>query len=173
MHTLLLNASHEVLKIVNWKRAVRLTLFEKAEVIAHYSDKTIKTPNATFNVPSVIRLKKMVKPYKRFGQVKFSKINLYIRDNYKCQYCDKKFKYSELTIDHIIPRSRGGESTWTNCVTCCYKCNIFKADKNLKNSGLQLMSIPRPPRYSDLLKQSILYRTNDIPDIWKEILEQR
>lgn len=134
---LVLNASYEPLNICNWKRAVILVFKGKAEQI----ENTSKVIYANFNVPSVIRLKRYVKvPYK---EIPLTRRNLMHRDHYSCQYCNSKA--SELTIDHVVPTSRGGADSWDNVVACCQKCNVKKGNHTPKESGMRLLRQPKIP----------------------------
>lgn len=99
--------------------------------------------NAIFRIPEVIQLTRYDKIPKR--KICFSRRSLFRRDNFSCQYCGKKPGGSELTIDHIVPKSLGGQTTWENCVLACIKCNIKKANKNLFESNMKLLSVPMKP----------------------------
>jgi 5-methylcytosine-specific restriction endonuclease McrA len=109
----------------------------------------VRTATISIPVPEVIVLAK-------YGDlptrgVAFSRANLYKRDRYTCQYCGRKQASAELTIDHIVPRSRGGQSTWTNCVVACIRCNSRKADRTLAQSGLALATAPVKPDWTPRL----------------------
>ncbi|OGI17344.1 MAG: HNH endonuclease [Candidatus Melainabacteria bacterium RIFOXYA12_FULL_32_12] len=146
---LLLNASYEPLNLCSWRRALVLLLKGKAEKVEAYESLI----SENIYVPSVIRLRYyVVVPYK---ELPFNRKNIMHRDNYTCQYCGKVS--SSLTIDHIIPKSKGGKSTWENVVAACARCNSLKADKTLEESGLRLRKNPgRPKNYIrfELTKQS-------------------
>jgi DNA-directed RNA polymerase subunit RPC12/RpoP len=124
---LVLNSSYEPLHFTNWKRAIILLFKDKAKLISK----------------RVIRLVNYVRlPFIRLGETFPSRNLIYKRDNYECQYCGSK---KNLTIDHVKPRSKGGNDTWTNLVTACSSCNVKKGSKTLKESGLILKSTPRAP----------------------------
>jgi 5-methylcytosine-specific restriction endonuclease McrA len=134
---LLLNASYEPLNVCTWKRAVSLMLKGKAEEV-EYTEKLI---NRTISTPSVIKLRYYVAvPYK---ELPFSKKNVLLRDNHTCQYCGKKAK--ELTVDHIIPKSKGGGNSWENLVTACAECNCKKANRTPQEAGMKLVKNPLKP----------------------------
>ena len=122
---LLLNITYEPLKIINWKRAVSLFLLGKVEVLEEYS-REIHSVSFAIKLPSVVRLLKMVK--RPNSPVKFSRQNIYARDKYRCQYCGMRFPSEEFTYDHIIPKSRGGKTEWTNIVTCCMSVTGKRGD---------------------------------------------
>lgn len=134
---LVLNASYEPLNITSWRRAVILLLKGKAEQIEHNG----KLIAQNLPLPTVIRLRSYVKiPYK---EISLSRRNVLHRDSYTCQYCaDRRH---DLTIDHIVPRSRGGGDTWDNVVAACLRCNVKKGDRTPREAGMPLMTTPRRP----------------------------
>jgi 5-methylcytosine-specific restriction endonuclease McrA len=139
---LLLNTTFEPLTALPLRRAVVLVVCGKAEVV-HGDPSGIELHSATDSVvvPSVIRLATYVRvPYR--ARVPLTRAGLMHRDRHRCAYCGGRAE----TIDHVIPRSRGGEHTWQNCVACCVKCNHRKADKLLSELGWRLRVVPRAPR---------------------------
>jgi 5-methylcytosine-specific restriction endonuclease McrA len=139
---LLLNTTFEPLTALPLRRAVVLLVCGKAEVV-HGDPSGIQLHSATDSVvvPSVIRLATYVRvPYR--ARVPLTRAGLMHRDRHRCAYCGGRAE----TIDHVIPRSRGGEHTWQNCVACCVKCNHRKADKLLSELGWRLRVVPRAPR---------------------------
>jgi 5-methylcytosine-specific restriction endonuclease McrA len=116
--TLLLNATYEPLKVVNWQKAITLLCQGKVEVISVY-DREIRAVSFSIKLPSVIRLLRYIKIKRRFDYVPFSRANIYARDNHSCQYCGDVFPTSELTFDHVVPVAHGGRKDWENIVTCC------------------------------------------------------
>lgn len=139
---LLLNTTFEPLTALPLRRAVVLVVCGKAEVV-HGDPSGIELHSATDSVvvPSVIRLASYVRvPYR--ARVPLTRAGLMHRDRHRCAYCGGRAE----TIDHVIPRSRGGEHTWQNCVACCVKCNHRKADKLLSELGWRLRVVPRAPR---------------------------
>lgn len=134
---LVLNASYEPLNICSWRRAVVLILKGKAEQVEHNG----KLVLPDLPLPTVIRLRYYVKiPYK---EITLSRRNVLHRDSYICQYCGDR--RHDLTIDHIIPRCRGGSDSWDNVVAACLKCNVKKGDRTIKESGMSLLTSPRRP----------------------------
>jgi 5-methylcytosine-specific restriction endonuclease McrA len=125
---LVLNASYEPINITTWKRAFVLLLKEKAQIINH----------------RVIRLIEYIKiPFTKLHNNKPTRSAIYARDGHKCQYCGATRK---LTIDHVIPRSKGGSDDWDNLVVACSSCNIKKGDKYLEHTGMKLIRKPMQPR---------------------------
>ena len=146
--TLLLSASYEPIKVISWKRAVVLSILGKVEVMERYAS-VIHSPSLSMRLPAVVRLHRYVKNLPR--RVKFSRQNLYLRDNYTCQYCNRSHPSSQLTYDHIRPRSEGGATTWTNVVTACIRCNLKKGNKPLSQVNFRLLQEPREPRWLPVL----------------------
>ena len=121
-----------------------------AELNVHKGEQCIKTVQFKIKVPEVI----LLTFYNGMPQMEivFSRRNLYRRDAYTCQYCGCKPGSEELTIDHIVARSKGGKSTWENCVLACIKCNHKKGDKLPGEAGMKLLSIPKKPSWSPTIK---------------------
>ncbi|WP_231714508.1 HNH endonuclease [Desulfonema ishimotonii] len=139
--------------MVNWKRAMCLVAKEKVQVLA-YSEQTVKTAEgACFKIPAVIKLIKLIRTLYR-ARVPFSKKNVFVRDGYRCAYCGaRKFR---LTIDHIIPKSRGGRDDFDNCVASCKKCNTRKGNKTPREAGMSLRVKPYQPTISEFLRLKII-----------------
>lgn len=138
---LVLNANYEPLNVCNTKRAVNLWLSGKAEMLLNGRG-VIRTVRREIPRPSVIRLSYMVKrPYPR---VRLSKKEIFRRDEYRCQYCGQA--KAQLTLDHIIPRHRGGDYSWSNLVTACPSCNLKKGGRTLRQAGMRLLRKPTEPR---------------------------
>lgn len=141
--TLLLNASFEPMKVISWQRAITLVFLGKVEVVEAYEHE-VRGVNTTLPMPSVVRLRRYARQERR---VKFSRANVYRRDNFECQYCGVQPGASELTLDHVNPRARGGRTEWTNIVTCCTTCNARKADRTPEQARMNLARPPVRPEY--------------------------
>ena len=118
------------------------------------------------SLPAVVKLNKYFRTHPR--KVKFSRQNLYYRDNYTCQYCHKPMPASLLTYDHVVPRSKGGKTCWTNVVTACTRCNLKKGNKLLHQSSFRLEREPREPGWLPALAPTL--RPESAPDIWRTYL---
>lgn len=140
MQVLLLNASYEPVRVITAQRAVVLILTGKAESVAE-SELTMRSPSTEIRVPLVARLIKMAK-VPRMAKVPFSRKMLNTRDKGLCQFNDCQEKGT--TIDHVVPRANGGQTTWENCVMACQSCNFKKADKTLQELGWTLKAKPEP-----------------------------
>ena len=167
MRSLLLNASYEPLRVITWQKAIVLLVKGKVEVIASY-DRRIRGVRISLVLPSVLRLVRRVRVARRFHQVPFSRSNIYLRDKYRCQYCAKRFRASELTFDHVVPVSRGGRQVWENIVTCCIDCNRKKGGRTPREARLTLVRQPRRPSY--LPAHAITYGMNEVPNSWRDYL---
>jgi 5-methylcytosine-specific restriction endonuclease McrA len=128
---LVLDVGMRPLRVENWQRAICGLFLGKVEVVEwkyHSKDRTIQSTSGPWPVPSVVRV---LSQFKRDRiRVKFSRINIYTRDEFKCQFCATRFESEDLTFDHVIPRSRGGKTTWENIVTSCVPCNRQKRDRH-------------------------------------------
>lgn len=140
---LVLNADYEPLNICTLNRAMKLIFTEKADCLHTLDTKSIKSSSGvSFVIPTVIRMKYQVK--KKYNhQYKVSRLGVYSRDNFTCQYCGKS--NVDLSLDHVFPRYLGGTHTWDNLVTCCKKCNGLKGWRTLEQSGMKLLSKPKIP----------------------------
>lgn len=143
---LVLNLDHYPVAVVPVQKAMVLLLLEKANLLATYELLEIRTVTRSFAYPAVIRLAQYKNiPYKG---VLLNRANLFRRDQGQCQYCGST---KQLTIDHVIPRSKGGKTSWTNLVTACSRCNVGKGDKSLEQAGLTLKVAPFVPSLSYFL----------------------
>lgn len=118
----------------------------------------------TFRIPSVVVLKDYVKPQKR---VAFTRFNLFLRDEFCCQYCTAK---GDLTFDHVLPRSRGGITSWENVVAACSPCNLRKGSATLRQSGMQLARKPRQPTAEEMQAHGRRFPPNYLHDSWVDYL---
>jgi 5-methylcytosine-specific restriction endonuclease McrA len=163
MKTLVLDMCYQPIHAVSFKKAITYVVKGKVHVIESY-DIII---HADWKMPAVVRLTHWVS--KKVRPVPFSKRNVYLRDNGRCQYCDKPVSQEELTFDHVIPRSRGGERTWENIVTACRRCNTKKANKTPREAGLTLKKKPVQPKWLPFVNTSVL-RMQEVPRQWREFL---
>ena len=138
---LVLNQGYEPINICRSRRAIVLVLRGKAEILEN-SRGEVRSVSQIFQIPSVIRLVYMVnRPHHRR---KLTKVEVFNRDRYTCQYCGRQTK--ELTLDHVNPRGRGGEHTWGNIVSACIPCNRRKGGHTPGEAGMKLLRQPRIPR---------------------------
>jgi 5-methylcytosine-specific restriction endonuclease McrA len=163
-HALVLNASFEPLHIVSWQRALQLLFQGKVEVIEE-SDQEVHTVRLTIRVPAVLRLLTYVPLTKKKQVIRFSRLNVFIRDRYTCQYCGNAFAKSQLTLDHVIPVVQGGGKSWENIVTACKPCNQKKGGRTPAQSSMQLIEKPKRPIW--LPTAGIQFGVSVTPDRWK------
>jgi 5-methylcytosine-specific restriction endonuclease McrA len=160
-HVLVLNASYEPLNVCTVRRAHVLVFKGKAEVVEHLG-KPLRSATENFVWPHVIRLLNYVRVPKAV-QRKISRRALFARDGWRCQYCGQTGK---LTLDHVVPRSRGGDSVWENVVTSCAPCNLRKGDRTLEEAGMRPIRAPRPPAPALF----VTLAAPSIPDGWHTYL---
>ncbi|SFP96284.1 5-methylcytosine-specific restriction endonuclease McrA [Amycolatopsis arida] len=160
---LLLNATFEPLTALPLRRAVVLVVCGKAEVVhGDPAGLTLHAATVSVPVPSVIRLSNYVRvPYR--AQAPLTRAGLMHRDRFRCAYCGGRAE----TIDHVVPRSRGGQHTWENCVACCAKCNHRKADRLLSELGWRLRTVPRVPHGPHW---RLLAHSTDADPQWRQYL---
>ncbi|WP_261664098.1 HNH endonuclease [Deinococcus sp. Marseille-Q6407] len=139
---LVLNASYEPLQVTSIKRAITLTQFGVAEVLEESRD-VVRSPSTVMQVPSVIRLRRYVRRPNTFA-VPFNRRNVLRRDAFTCQYCGSG---ENLTLDHVMPRSRGGRHEWTNVTTACRDCNQRKGSRTPEEAQMPLQHGPRVPSF--------------------------
>ena len=166
-HTLLLNATYEPLKVVNWRKAVTLWCQGKVEVISVY-DREVRSVSISFKLPSVIRLLRYIRIKRSFDYVPFSRANIYARDNYTCQYCSETMSTGELTFDHVVPVTHGGRKDWENIVTCCISCNRRKGGRTPHQAGMRLVRSPRRPKRAPAIRITVGLR--NAPESWRDYL---
>ncbi len=148
---LVLNRGYEPISICSVKKAVLLLVLAKAEIVEVRQGLVLRSVSAAYPLPSVIRLTTYVRvPYK---QVELTRRNIMRRDSFQCQYCGTTTE--PLTVDHVIPRSRGGADTWENLVCACIRCNNLKGDRTPEEAGMRLLRLPRRPHPILFLKQFV------------------
>jgi 5-methylcytosine-specific restriction endonuclease McrA len=163
--TLLLSQSYEPIKLISWRRAFTLLTLGKVEVVEEY-DHQVRTCQVAFHMPAVVRL---LRSFRRFRKpVKFSRVNIYARDSYRCQYCGTEAPVSDLTYDHVVPRAQGGRTTWDNIVACCFRCNRDKGARTPRQAGMRLRKQPTQPRW--VPAWTIRVSTTSIPEAWRDYL---
>ncbi len=166
--SLVLNAdfrplSYFPLSLWSWQDAIKAVYSERVTIIAEY-DQVVHSPSVEINIPSVIVLKDYVKPVKSTA---FTRFNLFLRDEFTCQYCGST---GDMTFDHVIPRARGGKTTWQNVVASCSPCNLRKGSKLVKEARMQLHKPPRTPSPSELLNAGRKFPPNYMHESWMDYL---
>ncbi len=139
---LVLNQDYSPISVCSAERAFLLIHLEKAELVHEDESLQMRTVNMTYPTPSVIRLQDYI--YVPFKSVMLSRQNVFKRDGHECMYCGSK---KDLTLDHVLPKSRGGKSTWDNLATACKKCNSIKGNKTPEEAEMPLAQQPFKPSY--------------------------
>jgi 5-methylcytosine-specific restriction endonuclease McrA len=157
------DSAFKPIEIVGWEEAFLLTWLNKAWA-AEYSDKWVHSATQSFQIPSVIVLFQYID--EKFFTLPCTRKNILVRDENKCQYCANRFREADLTIDHVIPRSKGGQSGWNNVVAACKPCNQKKRDYLVENAPVSLIRQPKKPSYRSIIKK----RFQNVNLKWKEYL---
>ncbi len=169
--TLVLNAdfrplSYFPLSIWPWQDAVKATLLGRVNTVAEY-DRVIHSPSLEMALPSVVSLKDYIKPADRPA---FTRFNVFLRDKFTCQYSGQRLPAHELTFDHVIPRSRGGRTSWENVVTASGEYNLRKGNRTPEQAGLRLRHPPRRPNTWELLENGRSFPPNYLHESWRDYL---
>lgn len=143
MRTLVLDQSYRPHRVVSWQRAITMLFQGKVQVLEEY-DEDIRSVSITIKMPAVVRLLRQTIWRKK--SVKFSRINVATRDDFRCQYCGTKHSLRDLTYDHVVPRAQGGRTTWQNIVMSCQPCNEKKGNRTPKQAGMRLRKEPVKPK---------------------------
>ena len=138
--------SYLPISLIQWKEAIKYIYHDKCDILEWYDDWLVRSPSWETRVPAVIMMREYVK---HKSEVRFSKSNLFLRDSYTCCYCGEKQTKKDLTMDHVLPLSKGGETSWTNIVTACGPCNFSKSDR------IDIRPIYKPyrPGYWELVRK--------------------
>lgn len=163
--TLLLNATYEPLRVISWQRAVSMLCVGKVEVVKSY-DRILRAVSWSLKMPAVVRLTSFVQRQRM--RIAMTRQNIFLRDNYQCQYCLKKLSAKELTRDHVLPRSKGGGMTWENIVSACVACNGNKGCRTPAEANMRLAKKPERPR--GLLGKYALNLGSKPEESWKDFL---
>jgi len=168
---LVLNADYRPLSYYplstwGWVDTIKAVCRGTVTVLSEY-DREIRSPSMSIKLPSVIVLNDFVKPAKTPA---FSRFNVFLRDGWRCQYCNKKYKTNDLTFDHVIPRCKGGLTTWENIVTACRKCNLNKGSRSVKESGFPLLSKPHQPDFFSLNDKGRKFPPTFLHESWQDYL---
>lgn len=163
METLMLTPWMAPHKIISWQRAVVLAYLGKVEVIETW-DADLRGPSVAMKAPAVVRLTKGSVSTKK--AVRFSRINVYTRDGFRCQYCGARKPLRQLNYDHVVPRVKGGKTVWENIVTSCYGCNDKKGCRTPEEAGMRLLRAPFKPK-SLPVTAPVRLGEIDVPEVWQ------
>ena len=168
--TLVLNADarpYSILPLstISWQESIKQLVLERVTVLEWYDDWIISSPSWETKVPAVVIVKDYIK---KNTTVRFSKYNLFLRDQFTCQYCNEQLPHrNKCTVDHVVPVSRGGKNAWTNCVTACSPCNVAKGNSLYPRPRRQ----PYKPTYYDLVKNKELLQLKIKHQSWNNYIK--
>ena len=165
---LVLNADYRPLSYLPlslwpWQESIKAAFLDRVVVLAEY-ETCVRSPSVEFRIPSVVVLREYVKPAKTAA---FTRFNLFLRDEFSCQYCGAK---DALTFDHVVPRCRGGRTTWDNVVASCGPCNLRKGSRTLKQAGMHLRRRPAQPTPDQLQSVGRKFPPNHLHESWMDFL---
>ena len=155
--------SYYPLSLWSWQDAIKAVCLDRVNIVSEY-DRVIKSPSFEMRLPSVVCLKSYIKPS---ANPAFTRFNLFLRDRFECQYCGSG---QELTFDHVIPRSRGGQTTWENVVAACSPCNLRKANKMPRDIRMWPNQTPYQPTAFDLHANGRKFPPNHLHESWMDYL---
>ena len=158
--------SYFPLSLWSWQETVKAVFLERVDILNEY-DRRVRSPSWSFALPSVISLKQYIAAAKRPA---FTRFNVFLRDRFSCQYCSVGGPASELTFDHVTPRSRGGHTTWENVVTACMRCNLGKGDRLPRECRMHPNVKPRMPSVHDLQRNGRAFPPNYLHQSWHDFL---
>lgn len=159
---LVLNASYEPLSICDARNAILLLFGGKAVVVVNHPERSVRSISTTFPLPVIVRLTCFVRV--PFRNAPLNRKNLLKRDEFRCQYCGRSDR--PLTLDHILPKSRGGEESWENLITACRPCNSIKGDRTPAEAGMNLLQKPFRPTHIMMIRQHV----PPVAEAWKPYL---
>ena len=155
--------SYYPLSIWCWQDAIKAVFLERVNIVSEY-DKTVRSPSFEMRLPSVVSLKTYVKPSRHPA---FTRFNVFLRDRFTCQYCGTR---EDLTFDHVVPRSKGGHTTWENVVAACSPCNLRKGDRLPREVEMWPMQPPFAPSLQDLHRNGRMFPPNYLHESWLDYL---
>jgi 5-methylcytosine-specific restriction endonuclease McrA len=158
--------SYFPLSLWPWQETVKAVFLERVNVLAEY-DEVVHSPSVQFRLPSVISLKEYIPLARRPA---FTRFNVFLRDRFACQYCGRRSVPEELTFDHIVPRSRGGRTTWGNVVAACSACNVRKGNRLPNEARMHPLAWPERPSVHELQENGRAFPPNYLHASWRDFL---
>jgi 5-methylcytosine-specific restriction endonuclease McrA len=155
--------SYFPLSLWSWQDTVKAVFLERVNIVAEY-DRVVRAVSLEMRLPSVVSLKTYVKPTRNPA---FTRFNVFLRDRFQCQYCGAR---DDLTFDHVVPRSRGGRTTWDNVVTACAPCNLLKGGRLPHRAAMHPRSAPHRPSVSELQNNGRMFPPNYLHVSWADYL---
>ncbi len=158
--------SYFPLSLWPWQEVVKAVFLDRVNIISEY-DNEVHSPSFTMRLPSVISLKEFVQQSRRPA---FTRFNVFLRDRFRCQYCADTFPTHELTFDHVVPRSRGGRTSWNNVVTACQTCNLLKGSRLPHEVHMHPRRRPLQPTTHELQENGRAFPPNYLHQSWRDFL---
>jgi 5-methylcytosine-specific restriction endonuclease McrA len=158
--------SYFPLSLWPWQEAVKAVCLDRVNIVAQY-DRVVRSPSFEMRLPSVVSLREYIPSNRRPA---FTRFNVFLRDAFTCQYCAQRFPTHELTFDHVIPRSRGGKTTWMNVVTACTGCNLRKGNRLPRHAGMHPLTEPHEPTTQHLQQNGRSFPPNFLHESWRDFL---
>jgi 5-methylcytosine-specific restriction endonuclease McrA len=158
--------SYFPLSLWSWQDSVKAVFLDRVSVISEY-DRTIRSPSLEMKLPSVIALKEYIPAARRPA---FTRFNVFLRDKFDCQYCGESYPAHDLTFDHLIPRSLGGRTTWSNVVAACAPCNLRKGNRLAHQAGMHPIRLPSEPTSTELQENGRAFPPNYLHQSWRDFL---
>jgi len=158
--------SYFPLSLWSWQEAVKAVVSDRVHVVSEY-ERVVRSPRWRLRLPSVISLKDYIHTSRRPA---FTRFNVFLRDRFSCQYCGLSFPTHDLTFDHVIPRSKGGRTTWSNVVTACAPCNLRKGNLLPRQAGMLPLTPPVEPSSIRLQEHGRAFPPNYLHDSWRDFL---
>ncbi len=155
--------SYYPLSLWSWQDAIKAVFLDRVNIVSNY-DRFVRSPTFEMQLPSVVSLKTYIKPSRHPA---FTRFNVFLRDRFTCQYCGAR---EELTFDHVLPRSKGGTTTWENVVAACSPCNLRKGDKLCRDVAMHPATLPYPPSINDLHSAGRAFPPNYLHESWMDYL---
>lgn len=155
--------SYYPLSLWSWQDAIKAVFLERVNIVSEY-EFCVRSPSFEMRLPSVVSLKSYIRPARNPA---FTRFNVFLRDRFECQYCGAD---EDLTFDHLVPRSGGGQTTWDNVVTACAPCNLRKGNKPFSAIGMQPRHMPYEPSVHDLHNNGRLFPPNYLHESWLDYL---
>ena len=168
---LVLNADYRPLSYFplstwGWQETIKAIFLDRVMVLSHY-DRVVRSPSAEYRLPSVVALRQYIPLTRR---PPFTRFNVFLRDRFTCQYCGEPNTASELTFDHVVPRSRGGRTAWENVVTACTHCNLAKGSRLPRECGMRPQLEPGMPTTYELQERGRAFPPNFLHASWRDFL---
>jgi 5-methylcytosine-specific restriction endonuclease McrA len=156
--------SYYPLSLWSWQDTIKAVFLERVNIVAHY-ERAVHSPSFEMKLPSVVSLKTYVKPA---AFPAFTRFNVFLRDKFICQYCGAE---DDLTFDHLVPRARGGLTTWDNVIAACSPCNLKKGSKTPAEAGMRPAQLPYQPSVQQLHRNGRLFPPNYLHESWVDYLD--